>query len=206
MQWVEASAAAIIASTMPLMVAAFGWLFLGERLRPMALAGLVIGVSGVALVMGVRLGRGLDLPAALLLVFGAGALAAAALAARGAGTGRNVMMGVGLQMLVGAAALLPPAVLTEWGRPIAWSVPVIAAFAFSVLLPGLFATWLWLRLVVRIGAVRAATFHFLSPIFGVLIAALLLGEHFGAVDVIGAAVVAAGILMVQLSKLPPAAR
>lgn len=206
MQWVEASAAAIIASTMPLMVAGFGWLFLGERLRPMALAGLVIGVSGVALVMGVRLGRGLDLPAALLLVFGAGALAAATLAARGAGTGRNVMMGVGLQMLVGAAALLPPAVLTEWGRPIAWSAPVIAAFAFSVLLPGLFATWLWLRLVVRIGAVRAATFHFLSPIFGVLIAALLLGEHFGAVDVIGAVVVAAGILMVQLSKLPPAAR
>ena len=32
MQWIEASLAAIIASSMPLMVALLGWLFLGQRL------------------------------------------------------------------------------------------------------------------------------------------------------------------------------
>jgi drug/metabolite transporter (DMT)-like permease len=52
--------------------------------------------------------------------------------------------------------------------------------------------------------VRAATFHFLSPIFGVAIAAVLLGERFGPLDVLGAVIVAVGILLVQLARLPAA--
>lgn len=60
MQYVEASAAAIIASVMPLAVAFMGWAIYGERLRPMAVAGLVAGVAGVVLIMGVRLQHGLS--------------------------------------------------------------------------------------------------------------------------------------------------
>ena len=60
------------------------------------------------------------------------------------------------------------------------------------------------RLVTRIGAVRAAAFHFLSPPLGVAIAALWLGESFGWSDVIGSIVVAVGILMVQLARVAPA--
>ncbi|MFZ1725029.1 MAG: EamA family transporter, partial [Albidovulum sp.] len=64
----------------------------------------------------------------------------------------------------------------------------------------LVATWVCFRLVARIGAVRAATYHFLNPFFGVLVAAALLGERLGSADAIGVAIVAAGILAVQLSK------
>ena len=53
---------------------------------------------------------------------------------------------------------------------------------------------------------RAAAFHFLSPPLGVTIAALALGERFGWSDVIGSLIVAAGILMVQLARVPPAAQ
>lgn len=205
MQWVEASAAAIVASSMPLLVALFGRIFRGERLRRMAVAGLVTGFFGVALIMGVRLGQGLHLGGLLLLVVAVVALTVATLSVRNASAGGNMMMAVGLQMLVGAAGLLPPALLLEWGRPIDLSPGPVAALTFSILVPGLYATWLWFRLVTRIGAVRAATFHFLSPLFGVAIAAVLLGEGFGWTDVLGAAVVAAGILMVQLARLPMAA-
>ena len=90
----------------------------------------------------------------------------------------------------------------EWGRPVEWSAQLVLAFAYTVIAPGIAATWLWFLLVNRIGAVRAATFHFLSPIFGVAIAAALLGERFGVSDVIGALIVAAGILMVQLARIP----
>lgn len=203
MQWVEASAASIIASMMPLIVALMGWLWLGERLRPQAIAGLVVGFVGVAIIMGVRLQHGLDLFGTGLCILAVVALAVATLAVRGSGTGPNVMMAVGVQMLIGSAALLLPAVVLEWGRPLVLDGRVVTAMAFSILLPGLAATWIWFRLVARIGAVRAATFHFLSPFLGVAIAALLLGERFGASDVIGALVIAAGILMVQLSKVAP---
>ncbi len=202
MQRVEASAAAIIASMMPLLVAFFGWLFQGEKLRPIAVAGLVAGVLGVGLIMGVRLQHGLDIPGLVLCLIGVVALTLATLAARGAGGSRNMMMIVGLQMAVGVLALLVPAVAMEWGQPMHWSPGVVGAFLYTVVVPGIGATWLWFLLVHRIGAVRAATFHFLSPIFGVVIAAVLLGERFGTSDVVGAVIVAAGILMVQLARLP----
>lgn len=204
MQTVEASAASIIASMMPLLVALFGRLFLGDRLRPLAVLGLAAGLFGVALIMGVRLTKGLDPHGALLCVAAVVALAVATLAVRGAGGGRNVLMAVGVQMGVGAVALLLPALVMEHGRPIAWSGPLGAALLYTILVPGIGATFIWFQLVKRIGAVRAATFHFLSPPFGVAIAAVLLGERFGAIDIIGSAIVAAGILMVQLSRVPAA--
>lgn len=202
MQHVEASAAAIIASMMPLLVAFLGWLLYSEKLRPMAVVGLVAGVIGVALVMGVRLRHGLDIPGLLLCLGGVVALTFATLAARGAGGSRNMMMIVGLQMAVGSAALLIPALVMEAGRPVAWSGMLVWSFLYTVVAPGIGATWLWFLLVNRVGAVRAATFHFLSPLFGVAIAAAMLGERFGASDVLGAVIVAAGILMVQLARIP----
>ncbi|AUM74910.1 DMT family transporter [Paracoccus jeotgali] len=204
MQWVEAAAASIIASMMPLLVAFFGWLWLGERLRMPAVIGLAMGVAGVVLIMGVRLQHGLSLFGALLCLIAVVALTVATLVVRGSGGSRNMMMIVALQMAVGAVVLALPAALLEWGRPIDWSCQLIVAFLYTILAPGLAATFIWFQLVNRIGAVRAATFHFLSPIFGVAIAALLLGERFGASDVIGAIIIAVGILLVQTAKLPPA--
>ena len=78
------------------------------------------------------------------------------------------------------------------------------AFSYTVLVPGIAATFLWFVLVARIGAVKAATFHFLNPFFGVLVAAVVLGERIGPLDMLGVAIVAAGILAVQLSKQAPA--
>ncbi len=202
MQTVEASLAAIVASTMPLVVAAASWLVLGERLRPLAIAGLLAGFAGVGLIMGVRLGGGVDGFGLALCVIGVGALTVATLAVRGASaTGGNLLMVVGLQMLIGSAALAIPAVALEsW--EVTWSWRLIGAFTYTTLVPGLAATWVWFALVGRIGAVRAATFHFLNPFFGVAIAAALLGEALGLFDLIGVAVIMGGMLAVQWARAP----
>lgn len=200
MQTLEASMAAIIASTMPLLVALFGWLAMGERMRPLGMAGLVVGFLGVAIIMGSRISQGVDLYGLALCVLGVIALTAATLSVREASSGGNVLMIVGLQMLMGAAALGLASVVAGERLEIAWSWQLGAAFAYTTLFPGLIATLIWFLLVRRIGAVRAATFHFLSPFFGVSIAALLLGERLGPMDALGVAVVMAGILAVQLSK------
>ncbi|MEX5727766.1 drug/metabolite transporter (DMT)-like permease [Rhodovulum iodosum] len=200
MQTLEASMAAIIASTMPLLVALFGWLAMGERVRPLGVAGLVVGFLGVAIIMGSRISQGVDLYGLGLCVMGVVALTAATLSVRGASSGGNVLMIVGLQMLMGAAALGLAAAVTGERLAFDWSWQLGAAFAYTTLFPGLIATLIWFLLVRRVGAVRAATFHFLSPFFGVSIAALLLGERLGTMDAAGVAVVMAGILAVQLSK------
>ena len=56
---------------------------------------------------------------------------------------------------------------------------LVLAFAYTTLVPGLAATVVWFWLVNRIGATRAATFHFLNPFFGVAVAAAFLGETLG---------------------------
>ncbi len=201
MQTVEASLAAIIASTMPLLVALFGWLILRERLRPMAMLGLVAGLAGVALIMGARITGGVDLFGVVLCVIGVISLTVATLSVRVAsGAGGNLLMIVGLQMLVGAVMLIGPAMLLEVPE-VTWTWRLAGAFTYTVLIPGLAATWVWFLLVARIGAVKAATFHFLNPFFGVAVAAVLLGEALGIFDVIGVVVIMGGILAVQRSRI-----
>ena len=206
MQQIEASAAAIIASMMPLLVAFFGWAWHRERLAQSAILGLVLGMGGVALIMAVRLQNGLDLVGLAMCLVAVCALTVATLSVRGASGSPNMLMIVGMQMAVGAVTLAIPAAALERGAHIDWSWPLVGAFAYTIIGPGLAATFLWFLLVNRIGPVRAATFHFLSPLFGVAIAAAFLGERFGATDVIGAIIVATGILLVQVSRLPRTAR
>lgn len=201
MRTIEASAAAIIASMLPLLVAALGWLFLRERLARLAVLGLVAGFGGVLVIMASRLGHGLDLRGIALCVTGALALAVATLTLRGASGGGNLWMVVGLQMLVGSAALFPVAWLFETWE-VRWSPALVAAFSYTVLVPGVIATMIWFVLVGRIGATRAATFHFLNPFFGVATAAFILGEPVGLRDVVGVAIIMAGILAVQLARVP----
>ncbi|WP_299673027.1 DMT family transporter [uncultured Roseobacter sp.] len=199
MQTIEASVAAIIASTMPLLVALAGWLVLKERLARLSVAGLVAGMLGVGLIMGTRISGGVDLVGLLLCVIGVIALTIATLAVRGATSGGNFLMIVGLQMLVGCATLALATALFETPR-LTPSWPLLAAFTYTTLIPGLAATFVWFWLVNRIGATRAATFHFLNPFLGVAIAALLLGEQLGLLDLLGVAIIALGILAVQLSR------
>lgn len=199
MQTVEASLAAIIASTMPLIVALASWAVLGERLPPLGVIGLAVGLSGVVIIMGSRLGAGADLYGVMLCVIGSLALSLATLALRGATSGGNFMMVVGLQMLIGSAALFVAAPFVETFR-VDPSWRLAAAFAYTTLVPGLLATWVWVSLVNRIGPIRSATFHFLNPVFGVLIAAALLREPLSWVDGVGVVVVTLGILAVQKAR------
>ena len=201
MQTIGASLAAIIASVMPLLVALAGWLVFGQRVKPLGLLGLVAGIAGVALIMGARLQGGVDIFGLALCVIGVISLTVATMAVMGAASGGNVLMIVGLQMLVGSAVLAGPAlVLESW--VVTWNWPLVIAFAYTTLVPGLLATWVWFELVGRIGAVKASTFHFLNPFFGVAVAAAILSEHIGALDVLGVGIIAAGILAAQMSKQP----
>lgn len=199
MQWIEASLAAIIAASMPLMVAALGWGLRGERIGPLGIFGLGAGVAGVSLVMGTRLSGGADPLGIALCLVASAALAVATLTLRGAVAGGNLLMIVGLQMLVGSLILGVASAVTET-TAVNWTPAFLAAFAYQILVPGLAATFLWFALVGRIGASRAATFHFLNPFFGVAIAAVLLGEAVGIFDALGVTITMAGILAVQVSR------
>ena len=199
MKSIEASLASIIASVMPLAVGFSGWLIFGERLSRLGILGLFVGAFGVALIMGVRLQSGADLLGVILCVIAVISLTIATMMMRGASSGGNLLMIVGLQMLVGSVLLVVPGLLFEQPT-VVLSSNLIIAFSYTVFMPGLVATFIWFWLVGRIGAVKAATFHFLNPFFGVAIAAIFLGESLKFSDIVGVVVIMAGILSVQLAR------
>lgn len=199
MQRIEASLASIIASAMPLIVGLASALFLGERLGKIGWIGLVAGFIGVALIMGARMSNGIDVLGIIFCIIGVTALAIAALTVRATSSKGNVFMVVGIQMLIGSLALFIPAMLFEVPH-FTWTGSLLAAFSYTVLMPGIFATIIWFLLVDRIGATRASTFHFLNPFFGVAIAAVILDEQLTYTDIIGVLIVMAGIFAVQVSR------
>ena len=129
MQTVEAGLAAILASALPLCVAALGRVFLGQRLPAVAVAGLFVGFAGVLVIMTGRLGHGLDWGGIAACVTGVMALAVATLTLRNAAASGNLWMVVGLQMLVGRGGAVSgePAARDlggdRWTRASSWRSP-----------------------------------------------------------------------------------
>ena len=199
MQWIEASLAAIIASSMPLLVALLGWFFLGQRLSTVGFLGLGLGFVGVILIMGFRLTAGISELGLIYCIVGALALSIATLAVRNTNSGGNLMVIVGYQMLIGGASLSIFSIIFETYK-VSFDWELMVAFIYTTLAPGLIATVVWFWLVNEIEAVKAATFHFLNPFFGVSIAALILGEPLSLSDYFGVVIVTIGILLVQTSK------
>lgn len=199
MTQIPAGLAAIIASSLPLFVALTGSWAWKVKLHKIAVTGLIMGFSGVVIIMAGRIEGGASLLGLGLCVAGVLALTAATLSVRHANFSQDLLMIVGLQMLVGSVTLLPFGCFTESVSDIRLTWSLAAAFTYTTLVPGVIATIIWFRLVGRIGATHAAAYHFLNPALGVLIAYFLLGEELISVDLLGVGLVALSILMVQLA-------
>jgi drug/metabolite transporter (DMT)-like permease len=202
MTTIPAGLAVIVASALPLVVAAVAPWVLKERPTPLGLIGLALGFGGVIWVMGDRLGSGMADPMGVAYAIGAViALATGTLVVKRTDFGTGRMMVVGLQMLVGGLTLLPIGLATESFGEVTLTWRLAGAFAYIVVFPGIVATFLWFTLIARTSATEAATWHFLNPIFGVTIAAIVLGEALGPWDAAGAALVAIGILAVTQARV-----
>ncbi len=191
---------AILQAATPVMVVLGARVYLGERLRRMQRAGVVVSALGVLLV--VSRGR---LAALRLSGLNAGDfLVLFALAGWSAYTifGKRVLASyspafattaayvLGTLVLFPVAALVAPLFpAPRLASPIAWAVIV-----YHALLGAVAHVW-WYRAVEVVGASRSAIFMNLQPIAGIVFAALLLGEHIGAWQVAGAALVLAGVAL-----------
>lgn len=200
MQWIDASLAAIIASTLPLLVAFISILFALERVTLWTAIGLIVGFGGVILIASARLEGDSQLLGIILCVIAAAALTTATLTMKSVSAHGNLMAMVGYQMLVGSFFTALGAAVLETPSFI-WSPALGVAFTYTVIFPGVLATLIWFILVRDIGALRASTFHFLNPFFGVLTAYVVLGEEVTSRDIWGVVIIMAGILCVQYARI-----
>jgi drug/metabolite transporter (DMT)-like permease len=197
LQTVSAGLGGLIVSANPVFTAVLAALFLGEALTWRKVAGLLLGIAGVAFIVWHRISVGSDSLHGILFTLAslasivAGTILFKLLAPKG-----SLWIGNGIQNLAGGLALLPFAFALSSVGDIVPSTRLLGAFAFLVLGGSILAYLLWFHLLKVCGATAASAYHFLMPPLGMLFAFLMLGERVEFRDLLGIVPVALGIYLV----------
>jgi drug/metabolite transporter (DMT)-like permease len=191
-----ASYTVILVSTSPLFAALIAAAALKDPLTPGKVAGLLLGIAGVALLIGWN-PAALEPPPlrAIVAVLVAALLYAIAgvytrVRAQGIppmATAAGSQLGSALLVLPFVAAVPPAAMPT----PLEWLNVVALALLSSAL-----AFILYFQLIRNVGPVKTLTVNFLTPLFGVGGGVLLLGERVTANMMVGAVVILVGTALV----------
>jgi drug/metabolite transporter (DMT)-like permease len=111
---------------------------------------------------------------------------------------------VALPFLVGGVAMTAGGAAVE-GTGITWSGEFVAAFLYASLVGTALSWTLWFGLVGAGEAGRAASVIFFVPLVSLLIGALVLHESLGISLLVGAALVIAGVYLVNRPSRRPKA-
>lgn len=200
-QHVTSGLASIYNATTPIMTAIMaGLLFRVEKLKFVQIAGVLVGILGVMVIIAPW--QGLDLNQSLIAQFailGATACYGFSLAYMRkfvSNTGMSALMFSFLNIGIAAVimVLLTPAIALAPVRLDPWIIG-------SVLLLGCLGTgiaYIWNQNALRAwGPTRASTVTYITPVVGVALGILVLGEGLSWNEPVGAVVVFAGILLAQ---------
>jgi drug/metabolite transporter (DMT)-like permease len=199
---------ALLGALQPLFTAVFAVSIMGSTLRPLTWAGLIVGFAGVGLVLAPKLaGSGvgsLTLPAVLAALMSVMAVTAGTLIQkRLAATELRVaasIQSVGAALVAGLSLILIGS--SRWdGTPILWG-----ALAWSVLVPSMIGTTLFVWMMRRGEATKVTALLLLVPPLAAVQAYVFFGENLAAIQFVGFAFALGGVLMTQSSTLWAARR
>jgi drug/metabolite transporter (DMT)-like permease len=187
---------ALLTAATPLFTALIAVGFLGQRLAPRVVAGLLVGVVAVVVLVGWA-PFALDATTALAVAAGLGAPASYAVAgnyvrARLTGVG-PLELGTGM-VTGGAIVALPVAVLS--GAPGTLELDGIVSLLCVGILSTAIAWPLYLSVLRRTTATAASTVTFIVPAFALLWGGMFLGETVGPALVVGFGLILASLALV----------
>jgi len=201
----ESSLAALIVAIVPLWFALMDRAFFGRRLSAPALAGLVVGFAGVAVL--VRPGGGGDVVAALTLVGTTAAWAGGSLYARGAQLPESPLLSASMQMLSAAFFLAIVGLASGEARGIhadSFSTKPVIAFTYLVLVGSLiaFSAYGWLLKNVRTSVV--STYAFVNPVVAVALGTVFLNEAISWTTIVAGAAIVVAVVLIVTARTPAA--
>ena len=213
---VPSGVAALIVASIPLWIVVYR-MIAGERVGRDLLAGVLLGLVGVAiLVVPGGLNGTID-PVGSLLLFGATlSWALGTFLSPRLETPRNALVSTTYQMLAGGAVLVVVALARgELANvdPSTFSVRSLIAFAYLVMFGSLVAYSAYTWLLQNASVSLVSTYAFVNPVVAVVLGALILAEPITASIVIGAAVIVVAVAFIifrqnaarRAERVPPAA-
>ena len=195
-QTLTASLLAVLNATAPLWGALMGWLFFRQQMSLRLALGLLLGICGVAVLVGFDAALA-DSSALLAIAAAGGAACCYGIATWYTRLAKPVPAFINAHGSMWAASL--------WLLPLLWFIPLpvaepsssslLAVLVLGVVCTGV-AYLLYFRLVQDLGATPTLTVTFLIPVFGVLWGHLFLDEAVGWHTLFGATIVIAGTMLV----------
>lgn len=199
-QQIPAGRSAIIAYTLPIWSVLFSLWLLHEPLSGRKIAGLALGMAGLAVLLGEEAVNVRRAPLGTLLILGA-ALA----------------WGLGTVLLRRWAPPLPHTALTAWMMLLGWIPVALAAPAldpglsslagmsgggwfavlYNIFLSGAIANWVWFRMARTMPVAVSSLSSLLVPVIGVFSGMAFLGERPGASEFVALALVLASVAAVM---------
>ncbi|HTI84048.1 MAG TPA: DMT family transporter [Acetobacteraceae bacterium] len=187
---------ALVQTLNPLLTALLAWPVLGEKLRPLQWLGLLLGATGVLLIVGMAALRSpVELHGLLLTVGGVVGLCSGTLYFGRFCRGTPMLEGTTVQFAAAAVACVVAAILFETPHAV-WNEVSIAALAWNVLAVSLGGMALYYFMLSHGTAARAAANFYLVPGTASLLAWVLLGEALSLLTISGLVVSSIGCWLV----------
>ncbi len=196
----EAGVSALIVGVQPLLTAALAGPLLNERVNRTQLAGLMLGLGGVALVVWHKLHLGTGTFASIglsvLALFG---ITLGTLYQKRFLSGVSLVSGNLIQFASAGIAMGLLALALE-SRQVVWSAQFLFALGWLVLVLSLGAITLLYVLIRRGAAARVASLFYLVPPVTALLAWQLFDERLSALALLGMGIAVAGVALVNFSE------
>jgi len=201
---VEAGRSAILVFTIPLWVAPMAVLVLGERMGATKLIGLVLGLSGIAVLFnpltfpfgdrGALVGNGFMLGASL-------SFAVALVIIRRHPWTASTLRLLPWQMLLGTAILAAAAAAIEGAPQPRWSTALYVIMAYNGPIASAFCFWAFVTVSRSLPAMSTAIGSLGVPVVGIVSAAMILGEDLAIAKIIGLVLISLGVVAVSALDL-----
>jgi drug/metabolite transporter (DMT)-like permease len=195
-----AGLSALIVGMQPILTAVAAPL-IGERVRPRQWIGLLLGLSGVALVVYAKISlAGLSAASIGYCLLALLSITAGTMYQRRYCPQFDLRTGTLIQFGATVVALLPFAILFEQFdlslSKVQWTTSFVAALLWSVLALSIGAIFLLFKLIRRSEATQVTSLLYLTPPTTAIMAWLLFGEALSVAGLIGMAVAVAGVAFV----------
>lgn len=192
-----AGLSALIVSLQPVLTSTIANRYLGERVVARQWVGLVLGIAGVYLVVADKTVAGeataLGWAAAVCALIG---ITVGTLYQKRFGGGIDWRAALIIQYSAAGALFALGSILFESQR-IEWTIELIAALAWLILVLSLGAVWLLYFLIRRSAATRVTSLFYLTPAVTALMAWLMFGERLGVLALVGMGVCVTGVFLVN---------
>ena len=195
-----AGVAAVLSNAQPLLILLPAWWLFGQRLSGRTAAAMAVGFGGL-LVVALPGGGGRG---ALLSLLSAGAVTAGTLMVRRV-HGADVVVFSAAHFLIGGAVLGVAAAAVEGTPHIQWTARFLAILGFLGLIGTAAAFLAWFVETQRCDLAKLTAWTFLVPVFGLVLAFVVLGERPGGWTAVGIALVLVAMwsALTQPNAAPP---